>query len=133
MSGAIGIEQLKKLPKILAQRKNNAEYFMQQFQDDSRFVLQKEIGVSSWFGFSLILLEGERKSLIHLLDENKIETRPIVTGNFTKNTVMQHFNYNIHNELKNADIIDSQGFFLGNSHEDLTEQINFLKKVLNLF
>ena len=46
---------------------------------------------------------------------------------------MQHFDYQIHNNLTNADMIDSQGFFLGNSHEDLTEQINFLKKVLNLF
>lgn len=133
MSGAIGIEQLKKLPKLLTQRRNNAEYFLQEFSSDDRFILQKETGVSSWFGFSLILREGERKTLINLLDEHKIETRPIVTGNFTKNTVMQHFDYQIHNNLINADIIDSQGFFLGNSHEDLTEQINFLKKVLNLF
>ena len=117
----------------MTQRRTNAEYFLQEFSSDDRFILQKETGVSSWCGFSLILREGERKTLINLLDEHKIETRPIVTGNFTKNTVMQHFDYQIHNNLINADIIDSQGFFLGNSHEDLTEQINFLKKVLNLF
>lgn len=62
-----------------------------------------------------------------MLDEKKIETRPIVTGNFTKNTVMRHFDFQIHNNLRNADIIDSQGFFLSNNHEDLTEQINFKK------
>ena len=72
MSGAIGIEQLKKLPKLLTQRRNNAEYFLQEFSSGDRFILQKETGVSSWCGFSLILREGERKTLINLLDEHKI-------------------------------------------------------------
>ena len=47
--------------------------------------MQKEIGLSSWFGFSLILKENspmDRRSLVKLLTENNIECRPIVTGNF---------------------------------------------------
>ena len=33
-----------------------------------------------------------------------IECRPIVTGDFTQNEVMKYFDYEIHNELTNADI-----------------------------
>ena len=44
---------------------------------------------------------------------------------------MKFFNYEIHETLENADHLHYQGFFLGNSHEDLTEELNYLKKVLN--
>ena len=55
MSGAIGIEQLKKLPSFIDNRKKNANIFHELFKNDSNFILQKEIGNSSWFGFSLIV------------------------------------------------------------------------------
>ena len=55
MSGAIGIEQLKKLSTFITMRRNNAKVFIELFRDDDRFIIQKEIGKSSWFGFSLII------------------------------------------------------------------------------
>ena len=51
MIGPIGIEQLKKLPKLLTQHNNNVEYFLQKFHSDDRFILLKETGVSPWFDF----------------------------------------------------------------------------------
>ena len=133
MSGAIGIEQLKKLPSFINQRRKNAEIFVKLFKDDKRFLIQKEIGKSSWFGFSLIIMDKSinRKKIIDLLTVNNIDSRPIVTGDFTKNDVMKFFNYEIHESLENADHLHYQGFFLGNSHVDLTEELNYLKKVLN--
>ena len=133
MSGAIGIEQLKKLPLFIKQRRKNAEIFVKLFKDDKRFLIQKEIGESSWFGFSLIIMNKSinRKEIIDLLTINKIDSRPIVTGDFTKNDVMKFFNYEIHETLENADHLHYQGFFLGNSHVDLTEELMYLKKVLN--
>ena len=133
MSGAIGIEQLKKLPSFINQRRKNAEIFVKLFKDDKRFLIQKEIGKSSWFGFSLIIMDKSinRKKIIDLLTINKIDSRPIVTGDFTKNDVMKFFNYEIHKTLENADHLHYQGFFLGNSHVDLTEELNYLNKILN--
>ena len=133
MSGAIGIEQLKKLPSFIKQRRNNAKMFINLFKDDNRFLIQKEIGESSWFGFSLIIIDKSisRKKIIDLLTRNKIDSRPIVTGDFTKNDVMKFFNYEIHKALVNSDYLHYNGFFLGNSHEDLTKELIFLKKVLN--
>lgn len=133
MSGAIGIEQLKKLPSFIESRRNNAKLFIKLFSNDTRFIIQKELGKSSWFGFSLIINDRSliRKNLIKLLTKNHIDTRPIVTGNFVKNDVMKYFNYKIHKSLNNANYIHNNGFFVGNSHEDLTNEIEYLKDVLN--
>lgn len=130
MSGAIGLEQLKKLEDFVKQRRKNADYFKAVFENNNQFIIQKEIGESSWFGFSIISKSNNRSQIINELDQKNIDTRPIVTGNFANNEVLKFFDYEIHNDLDNAEIIDKQGFFVGNSHEDLTKQIDYLNKVL---
>ena len=67
--------------------------------------MQKEIGSSSWFGFSLMIRPNsklQRKDIIKKLEENDIEYRPIATGDFTQNEVIKYFDYEIYQELKNA-------------------------------
>jgi CDP-4-dehydro-6-deoxyglucose reductase, E1 len=133
MSGAIGIEQLKKLPSFLKQRRENANLFVELFKDHPDFIIQKDIDKSSWFGFSLIIKPGsglKRKDVINKLQENKIDCRPIVTGNFTKNDVMKFFDYEVHKELKNADYLHDNGFFVGNSQVNLESEIATLHQVL---
>lgn len=133
MSGAIGSEQLIKLPRFIEQRRMNAKLFIEHFKDDNRFYIQKEIGESSWFGFSLIIKEDSgltRRRILEILEHNKIEYRPIVTGDFTKSESLKFFDYSIHGKIINADYLDLHGFFVGNSHEDLTDQIHYLKSAL---
>lgn len=134
MSGAIGVEQLKKLPTFLKQRRKNAKLFVKLFANNPDFIIQKNIDNSSWFGFSLIIKPEsklDRKDVINKLKENKIDCRPIVTGNFTRNEVMKFFDYEIHNELTNADYLHDNGFFIGNSQICLENEIRFLYKVLS--
>ncbi len=133
MSGAIGIEQLKKLPSFLKQRRENAKLFVKLFKNHPDFIIQKNIDNSSWFGFSLIIKPGsnlKRKDVIRRLQENNIDCRPIVTGNFTRNEVMKFFSYEIHEELVNADYLHENGFFIGNSQECLTGEIKNVRKIL---
>ena len=133
MSGAIGIEQLKKLPSFLVQRRKNAKLFVKLFENHPDFMIQKDIDNSSWFGFSLIIKPTsklKRSDVIEKLQKNNIDCRPIVTGNFTRNDVMKFFDYEIHKELKNADYLHENGFFVGNSQVDLTKEIQFLAEVL---
>ena len=133
MSGAIGIEQLKKLPGFLAQRRENAKLFQELFSSHPDFIIQKEIGSSSWFGFSLILKptsKKNRKDVVEKLIANKIDCRPIVTGNFTKNEVMKFFDYSIHKKLVNADYLHENGLFVGNHQMNLEKEIRFLAEVL---
>ncbi|RAZ49859.1 DegT/DnrJ/EryC1/StrS family aminotransferase [Campylobacter hyointestinalis] len=133
MSGAIGIEQLKKLPNFLKQRRENAKLFEKLFTDHKDFIIQKNIDNSSWFGFSLIIKPTsnlKRKHIIKKLIDNNIDCRPIVAGNFTKNDVMKYFDYEIHKELKNADYLHENGFFVGNHQIDLSSEIEYLARIL---
>lgn len=133
MSGAIGLEQLKKLPGFVSNRVRNAKYFMDKFSDNNDFIFQREIGKSSWFGFSIIIknnLKFERTSLLRKLNKAHIETRPIVTGNFINNPTISYYKYEIHNSLHNADFLDINGFFVGNHHYSMKDEIDYLYKVI---
>jgi CDP-6-deoxy-D-xylo-4-hexulose-3-dehydrase len=132
MMGAIGSEQLKKLPEFLFFRRKNASYFKNLFMDNPYFQIQKELCRSSWFGFSIILnqLTVNRDELTKYLFENDIEVRPIVAGNFTKNEVINFFDYELFGEMKNADYLDQNGFFVGNHHFDTKDRLDYLKDVL---
>lgn len=133
MSGAIGSQQIKKLPKFIDIRRDNAKYFQEQFANHPDFIIQKEVGDSSWFGFSFVIRPGskiDRLTFIDHLTKNGVECRPIVTGNFAKNEVLKWFDYEIHGDLKNADRIDQHGFFVGNHQNPMREQI---KQLRNLF
>ena len=133
MSGAIGIEQLKKLPNFLKHRRENAKLFSKYFANHPDFIMQKEIGSSSWFGFSLIIRPEsklKRADIIKLLEANNIEYRPIATGDFTQNEVIKYFDYEIHGELKNAKYLQENGFFVGNHQVDISKQIELFNKVV---
>lgn len=134
MSAAIGTEQLKKLPSFVASRRDNAKYFQELFSNHAFISTQKEIGLSSWFGFSLLLKEDaplNRKSLIKLLSNNHIECRPIVSGNFLKNkAVLEFFDYRVSGTLPNAENLDKKGLFIGNHHFNIKENIKFLINLL---
>ncbi|MBP3675502.1 MAG: DegT/DnrJ/EryC1/StrS family aminotransferase [Campylobacter sp.] len=135
MSGAIGIEQLKKLPNFLKHRRENAKLFSKYFANHPDFIMQKEIGSSSWFGFSLIIRPEsklKRVDIIKLLEANNIEYRPIATGDFTQNEVIKYFDYEIHGELKNAKYLQENGLFVGNHQIDISKQIELFNKVVGV-
>lgn len=133
MSGAIGIEQIKKLPKFIETRRKNAEVFVELFKNDPHLIIQKEIGESSWFGFSFVIRDAtkiNRLKLIDHLSKAGVECRPIVTGNFAKNQVVKWFDYEVQGELKNADRVDQHGFFIGNHQISMLEQIKKLRDLI---
>lgn len=133
MEGALGKEQLKKLPSFIGERRNNAKHFQEVFSNHPLLIIQKEIGESSWFGFSMVIKDGsgvDRKKIVKQLEKFEIETRPIVAGNFAKNEVVKYFNHEIFGELKNAQYIDSHGLFVGNNQVDIRSQVDLLAKAL---
>jgi dTDP-4-amino-4,6-dideoxygalactose transaminase len=133
LSGAIGIEQLKKLPDFVSSRRDNGARFLEVFSNNEIYSVQKELGLSSWFGFAMIIKEGanvSRREVVAKLTENGVECRPIVTGNFLNNEVIKFFDYEVSGNLDNANHIDKHGFFIGNSHNDLKKEIYGIKNVL---
>ncbi|GAA5148608.1 DegT/DnrJ/EryC1/StrS aminotransferase family protein [Microbacterium pseudoresistens] len=133
MEGALGLEQLKKIPDLIAGRRENAEYFQERFSGIPAVRLQKETGESSWFGFSMVLegaLAGRRAELVTAFDEAGIESRPIVAGNFTRNPVMKHLDAIVPDELPAADKVHVDGLFIGNHHYPVRDGLDLVAETV---
>lgn len=132
MSGAIGREQLKKLSAFVKARRDNACYFQELFENHPYLIIQKEIGESSWFGFSFLIKKGAevtRESLVAKLKNANVDVRPIVAGNFVKNDVIRFFDYEVNGSLDTAEHIDKYGFFIGNHHYSIKEQLQQVRQL----
>ena len=132
MEGAIGIEQLKRLPAMVQERRKNGKLLQTAMANHPDILIQQEIGESSWFGFCLVIRPGcklTRKALVEKLNESSFECRPIVAGNFTRNEVVKYFDSETPFPLNNADRIDSHGLFVGNHHYEIPEAIRSLTQL----
>ena len=133
MEGAIGLEQLKKMDRMIAQRRENARYFKEKMKQFPEIRLQKEVEASSWFGFSLVLegrLKGKRSQIVEGLRHAQVETRPIVAGNFIRNKVIEYMDYSIPAPLVNADEIHDNGFFIGNHSKNNFAEIDYFTETM---
>lgn len=136
IEAAAGIVQLRKFPKFLSARRTNARRFQECFGSIEGVKIQREHGISSWFGFSIVLdglLKGNRGSLLSALREQGVETRPIVAGNFVQNPVISHLRHSIFGRLTGADNIHKNGFFFGNHHFDIQAQLEDIANLVRNF
>lgn len=132
LEGALGVEQVKRLPHMVEERRKNGKLLQQTLGKHPDILIQQEIGESSWFGFSLVIRPGSkltRKQLLTKLNELGFECRPIVAGNFAKNEVVKYFDSEVHGVLKNADHIDQNGLFVGNHHYPIPGAFEALAKL----
>lgn len=133
MSGAIGLKQLDKLPGLVEGRRRNAARFVNLFCNHPLVTIQQETGASSWFGFAMMARPGSGRSrdeIVAALTKAGVECRPIVAGNFTRNPVIKFMDYSIHEDLRNADHIHDNGFFIGNHHFELEQPLTLVHDVL---
>jgi len=135
LCGAIGLEQLKKLPGFIRVRRDNALKFAALMRRYDGLRMQQETGESSWFGFSLLLEEGaalSRAALLEHLAQDGIETRPIVSGNFAEQEVVRRWlDTSVHGTLRNAERISRAGFFVGNHPYPLDRELELLRGALD--
>lgn len=134
LEGAIGREQLKKLPALTAARRRNMVLFQELFADDERFIIQRENGTSSCFSFTVILNPDhnpDRDRVFAALKEADIGFRIITGGCFLRHDVLKYYDYETVGEIRNAHTAHDLGFFVGNHPFDLTPQIERLRAVLD--
>jgi len=132
--GAIGLEQLKKMDRMIEVRRSNARSFISLFAGDDRFILQRENGCSSWFSFTIVLnpaLGIDRAAVMAAMREADIGFRMITGGSFLRHEAAKFFDYTTVGEMSNASIAHDFGFFVGNHPSDLTPQLSRLREVLD--
>lgn len=138
---ALGLTQLKKLPKFIYERVLNCVFLKQEISNydliKNNIIFQEydfNNAKPSWFGFAMILdneLKGKRAEIVKELTANGIECRPIVAGDFTKNPVIKWMDHRISGEMTNAQRIDQDGLFIGNNPGNLSPQISHFVITLN--
>jgi CDP-6-deoxy-D-xylo-4-hexulose-3-dehydrase len=104
--------------KFIKKRLENFNYLYNLFSELNKyFILPEKTKNSepSWFGFLLTIKDEKinRNELLKFLDEKKIGTRLLFSGNVTKQPYMLDKKYIIHKNLKNTDKVMNDSFWLG--------------------
>jgi CDP-6-deoxy-D-xylo-4-hexulose-3-dehydrase len=139
LQAAIGCAQLKKLGDFIQKRKRNHQYLMNLLSDNQdSFYLPSASSNSdpSWFGFVLTIKDQEnirRKELINYLENNKIETRFLFSGNLLRHPAYQVIKHRIYGDLCNTDYIMNQSFFVGVYPGLDTEQLDYMANAIKTF
>jgi CDP-4-dehydro-6-deoxyglucose reductase, E1 len=117
---AIGVAQLKKLPRFIKTRRANYAKLAQFFRQHPTLFSIIEAPKNTapcWFGFPAIVAEDApftRNELTEYLEENLIGTRNVFSGNLLRHPAyLQVTNKRVVGEMDNADIIMNQAFWLG--------------------
>jgi CDP-6-deoxy-D-xylo-4-hexulose-3-dehydrase len=120
---AVGLSQLRKLPKFIEKRRENFNLLYNGFKKeglDEYFILPQWLSKSdvSWFGFPLTLRDGmrfQRKELINFLEKKGIGTRLLFAGNVTRQPAFteNNVNYRVISNLANTDKICMNTFWIG--------------------
>src|SRR3989339_587610 len=138
---AIGVAQLKKLPDFIKKRQENYNILYKFFSQYKKyFILMKEDKNEevSYFGFPLIVKPHSpftRNQLTEYLEENKIGTRNIFSGNLLRHPAYCKIKkkFKIIGNHKNADLIMNNAFWLGVYPGIENQRINYIKKTIIKF
>lgn len=139
MQAAVGVAQLKKLPDFIEARKKNWKLLyggLRKYKD--YFILPKAADKSdpSWFGFLLTVKEDapfSRNEITKYLEENKIATRLLFSGNIIRHPCFENVKYRVHGSLSNTDRIMNNTFWIGVYPGLTNEMINYMIDVFGKF
>ena len=136
INAAIGLEQLKRIKKILSIRKYNFLKIKNSLLGNKKYNNQFTIlndqkdSNAAWFGITIILNSNDKKYKQYVMKnlQNKgIMSRPIISGNFAKQPSIKLYKIKINYNLPNADLIDKKAFFLGLHNIKITKsKLKFL-------
>jgi len=119
LQASVGVAQLSKLPSFTIKRQRNFEYLHGALEDMQDMIILPEAtehSVPSWFGFPITLRSScavDRFNLIQYLDDRKIGTRMLFSGNITRQPCMHKKKYRTVGSLPVSDIITKDTFWVG--------------------
>ena len=140
INAAIGLEQLKRLDKILNIRKYNFKIIKKKLIEDKRYnnqftILEEDqFRDIAWFGIPINLKTDSKKfkdTFVKNLNLKGIITRPIISGNFANQPSIKLYKIKTKHKLVNADMVDKNSFFIGLHNNKITKEK--LNKFCELF
>ena len=128
MQAAVGVSQLKKLPRFIAARRKNFDYLyagLKKFDGVLMLPVSTPDSEPSWFGFPLAVKPDApftRDQLTRHLDDAKIGTRLLFGGNLVRQPAYEDIQKRVVGDLANTDFVMRQVFWIG-LYPGLTEQM----------
>jgi CDP-4-dehydro-6-deoxyglucose reductase, E1 len=124
LQGAFGIHQMAKLEPFIKVRRDNVEYWNAALRRHARWLREcpgRDTAGSRavWFGYPITVRPEapfSRDDLTRFLESRRIETRPIMAGNFRDQPAIRLFPHRLVGGLDNAALVMRQSFFIGNHH-----------------
>ena len=119
MQAAVGLAQLKKLDYFIEKRIEHFEWLKNRLKAFEHYFILPEKTENSepaWFGFPITIKENAPFTLVELngyLSSHNVDTRPIFSGNITRQPYFKTKNYKISGSLENSDRIMMQTFWIG--------------------
>ena len=139
MQAAFGLEQLTRLSDFTAWRQRNAAHFaghIERFNGLVRMMEVHPLAECSWFALPLMLSPDcpfDKRSLVAFLEEQGVETRPIVAGNLARQPVRELFPELRDMDLPGADIVHERGFYVGLHPVDGRAHLDRLAELIETF
>jgi len=138
ITASIGNSQLKKLKKISSIRQQNFKSIRRALLNDKRYsnkfnIIEESLGNNIvWFGIPIILKSTDKnykKKVTNKLNKFGVDTRPLISGNFANQPAVKLYKLKINSNLKNANFIDKNSFFIGlHNTKTNNKTINYIKK-----
>jgi len=139
MQAAVGVEQLKKLPKFIKVRRDNFNFLYNKLKKYKGYLIlpePTENSEPSWFGFPILVRENApftRDEIVRYLEKNKIATRMLFGGNLTRQPAYKGIKYKVIESLKNTDLVMNNLFWIGVYPGLTDEKLDYVIKVINKF
>ena len=132
LGAVLGLSQLKRLDESIQIRRKNYAWFTGIVNTSNKFYpIDFNFG-NSCFCFPLICKTLEQKNrLVELLKKNKIEYRPVVSGNLLRQPFLKNRDDIIRlSNYPNADLIHYNGVYIGNNQFVGFKDLRLLLKIV---
>ncbi len=119
MQAAVGVAQMKKLPRFIAARQRNWEKLRDGLRPFSQYLMlpvPTPNSQPSWFGFLITIRPDapfNRNTLIQHLQTHKVATRLLFGGNLLRQPAYKNIRRRVVGDLHNTDIAMNQSFWIG--------------------
>jgi CDP-6-deoxy-D-xylo-4-hexulose-3-dehydrase len=119
LQAAVGVSQLKKLPRFIEIRRRNFQLLKDGLRRWEQFLILPEAtphSSPSWFGFPMTVREDApftRQQLIQYLEEHQIRTRLLFGGNVLRQPAYINVARRVIGELAQADRVMNGTFWIG--------------------
>jgi CDP-6-deoxy-D-xylo-4-hexulose-3-dehydrase len=139
MQAAVGLSQLRKLPRFIAARKRNFQLLHDGMRDLTEFFILPEATPGSdpsWFGFLLAVRPEApftRDQVVLFLNERKIGTRLLFGGNLLRQPAYLDVPCRVIGDLAVADVVMNQVFWVGVYPGIREEMVSYMLDTIHQF